>query len=519
LKLVELNGASNTKNSSQLSLVSNSTLINTNGTLTKQHQPQAIYSNGQINGECSVDKSHQRALFNEYYSNSNASVHLQNCQDQISKLQKHQQNLAQLPPMVPNHQYRFNNNIGTMNDSEQQTKQYQNGIKNQQTQMLDTQLINSRSLSEPRANQTNLANRSSINSQNYSQLTSNFAYDPNDDECRQSSNVDSYQHINGSAETYDNLSDHQLTHQSRIDTNKYLAAQTAQNQQFDRFNPTLRPQYNSMRLPNHQGGGATERDIKSVDREILYNYYKLNSSKQHQPTTLPPPPLHPHQTVNNFVRNTPKRQSLQCYNVRDIKSCERDAGVLTSSSSSSQNTPINNNKNSAIIKMMPPLPPPPPSIIIAPVVENDMTMRSRSGSVTPCHQQQQFETDATEDDDLTCTSSSIYQYDLNNNKSNTHKKDELKQQSDLSENDFLDNLDENDIENFETSKIKMKLMQKQLYDLTNLVNQALINKDLNQLAAVAQYNMQNLYTKNMGFNNLASENQHQSTNKIGNNSL
>ena len=73
----------------------------------------------------------------------------------------------------------------------------------------------------------------------------------------------------------------------------------------------------------------------------------------------------------------------------------------------------------------------------------------------------------------------------------------------LNDNDFLDNLDENDIENFETSRVKMKLMQKQLYDLTNLVNQALINKDLNQLAA--QYNTQSLYAKNFSL-----------THKIGN---
>ena len=173
--------------------------------------------------------------------------------------------------------------------------------------------------------------------------------------------------------------------------------------------------------------------------------------------------------------------------------------------------------------MMPPLPPPPPpSITIAPTPENDITIRSRSGSVTPRHQQQHFETDATEDDDLTCTSSSIYQYELNNN--NNHKKDDAKPQHEqfknaLNENDFIDNLDENDIENFETSKIKMKLMQKQLYDLTNLVNQALINKDLNQLAAVAQYNMQNSYTKNMVSTNFSLESQHQSNNQIGNHFL
>ena len=44
------------------------------------------------------------------------------------------------------------------------------------------------------------------------------------------------------------------------------------------------------------------------------------------------------------------------------------------------------------------------------------------------------------------------------------------------EHEIIDSLDENDIDNFETSKIKMKLMQKQLQTLTNLVHQALINR-------------------------------------------
>ena len=61
------------------------------------------------------------------------------------------------------------------------------------------------------------------------------------------------------------------------------------------------------------------------------------------------------------------------------------------------------------------------------------------------------------------------------------------------EHDLLDSLDENDIDNFETSKMKMKLMQKQLQTLTNLVHQALINRDLNQLAA--QYSMQSIQSQ------------------------
>ena len=124
---MELNGNTNTKNSSQLSLVSNSTIINNGTSASKQHLNN-IYSNGQLNNHTNdsadntntLQKSHQRALFNEYYSNSNTAGHLQNCQDQISKLQKHQQNLAQLPPMIPNHQYRYNLNEPLSTQTQQQ---------------------------------------------------------------------------------------------------------------------------------------------------------------------------------------------------------------------------------------------------------------------------------------------------------------------------------------------------------------------------------------------------------------
>ena len=262
--------------------------------------------------------------------------------------------------------------------------------------------INSRSLSEPR-HQATLANqRASVShlppppppqSQLYTQLSSNFATEhqhraTNDSYSSQQMNRHHHQqHHNSSVETYDNLSDHQLTHQSRIDSSaRHTSPSQPQQQQqqqpqahFDRYtNSSLRPHYNSMRVPNHAALMAvSERDIKSVDREILYNYYKQNSAKQQpQQPTLPPPPGPAH-----FVRNTPKRQSLQVYNIRDIKSCERDLlGALSSSSSSSsshQNTPVNGKSGQHMGHMMS------PSLQQAPVILADATQRSRSGSVTP----------------------------------------------------------------------------------------------------------------------------------------
>ena len=47
----------------------------------------------------------------------------------------------------------------------------------------------------------------------------------------------------------------------------------------------------------------------------------------------------------------------------------------------------------------------------------------------------------------------------------------------------VESLDDTLIEDYESSKVKMRLMQEQLETLTNLVHKALANKDLNQLAA------------------------------------
>lgn len=70
------------------------------------------------------------------------------------------------------------------------------------------------------------------------------------------------------------------------------------------------------------------------------------------------------------------------------------------------------------------------------------------------------------------------------------EEDEDRTVNDKSEQDLLttlDEKDERDIENFESSKMKMALMQKQLQHLTALVQNALVNRDLSQLAVATTH--------------------------------
>ena len=113
-------------------------------------------------------------------------------------------------------------------------------------------------------------------------------------------------------------------------------------------------------------------------------------------------------------------------------------------------------------------------------VYTDLTMqagRSRSESLTPRRDEDLNDQDLTENDlsNLTsyvapASSSGNSCTDSNNN----------------ARSEALNELDERDIEQFETSKMKMKLMQQQLETLTELVHKALVNRDLNQLAEQSQ---------------------------------
>ena len=60
-----------------------------------------------------------------------------------------------------------------------------------------------------------------------------------------------------------------------------------------------------------------------------------------------------------------------------------------------------------------------------------------------------------------------------------------------------------------SSKLKMKQMQKQLKTLTDLVNQALISRDINQLASLAQYSM----NQNLGYDSKSSLNMTNTTSR------
>lgn len=230
---------------------------------------------------------------------------------------------------------------------------------------------NPRSLSEPRhsKNQTK---------------QSNFTYSTTNPQEYYLTNQDLISNSN-QAETYDNLNENQTSHQSRIAKVNY--------NYFDRYNRTLRPIYNSMRVP--------DRDIKSVDRDIGY------------------------------FNQTPRKMNTSSEGYfRDIKSCDRDlmANNTEDDQSSIQST--------------------------LSVKQDGLTNKQSAGE----------------------TSNDIESYD--------EEDDDERTVNDNNEN-LLNSLDENDIENFDNSKIKMKLMQKQLETLTNLVHQALVSKDLNRLEMAA----------------------------------
>ena len=405
--------------------------------------------------------------------------------------------------MVPNHQYRYSSVQPPVQAQQKQLDESSAPSQYSSSTITNgmSSSVNHRSLSEPRhhANKTTtnlppppppaqnfdhhqVYNPIQTNTLGYKQniMIDEHSSAPSDHQnfyVQQPSGKEVQNGTISSAETYDNLNDNSTassggppSHQSRIESkyNQVLQQQQHQQQQspqlhfYERYNATLRPHYHSMRVPN-----GNDRDIKSVDRDILYNFYNQQSKLMAKPSqngyAMPAPP-----SVKNNHQN----------NMRDIKSCDRDFSIQTSISNSTA------------------------PVIISPVSTNgttlnDLQSRSRSGSITPRHQQ--YEADMTEDDAITTSSSICYEM---NGKAKKAKKDDFDLDEDLSsvafnqneENELLNSLDENDIENFETSKIKMKLMQKQLQTLTSLVHQALINRDLNQLA---QFNMQNLQAQSM----------------------
>jgi hypothetical protein len=194
---------------------------------------------------------------------------------------------------------------------------------------------------------------------------------------------------------------------------------------------------------------------------------------------------------------------------RDIRSVDREIIMFTNQQSNQSKLATSSNSNLKQHHRHSLINPPTTMTTSSRPSDNTMSLRvdnaCRSGSITP--QNQQF--DMIEDDDVTTASSlcstARLSTSLNTEQNGTpsRKKQSFKNSSSFSsatnpgehstldkhfQDTFLDTLDESDIGNCDSSKVKMKLMQQQLQTLTNLVHQALINRDLNQLAT--QYNMQ-----------------------------
>ena len=220
-------------------------------------------------------------------------------------------------------------------------------------------------------------------------------------------------------ETYDNL-DAQSAHQSRIESKYALPNALNYNERHKRF---LNPIYNSMKM--------NLRDVKSIDRDVMYSFQaEKSSSQKSEPQT---PQLSRQSTLNEqSFSESPKK-------IKDSN----------------------------------------------------------------------IEIDATEDDTLSLPSSlSIRGFkNFHNNFSQNLDSTEFDVECDDDERTL--NQETNIDENCDESKLKMNFMQKQLETLTNLVHQALINKDLNRLEDIAQtakLNQKRLLPKNANKSNINSLN-------------
>ncbi|RNA18458.1 Actin interacting 3, partial [Brachionus plicatilis] len=202
------------------------------------------------------------------------------------------------------------------------------------------------------------------------------------------------QTLNSNVETYDNL-DGQSAHQSRIESKYVLPAPLSYH---DRYNRSLNPIYNSMRIES--------RDAKSVDRDAVYKNGASAALKSEPPT----PQLSRQSTINehSFAQS-----------------------------------------------------------VAAP--------KTKIGGA---------DIDATEDDTISLPSSISARGFKNFHADFSKNLDSTEYDVECDDDEKTVN-EENVVESCENSKLKMKLMQKQLETLTNLVHQALINKDLNRLEGIA----------------------------------
>ena len=402
-------------------------------------------------------------------------------QPQLLEYKAAQQTNLQLPPppVVPNYV---------------QLQQQQQIIQNQQGYVLNS--TKEFQKSNNRKSQVNFQTPLESSQRDYQ----NNRYDDNYSikESYYNQNVEKQQNASSSSvETYDNLNDNQINHQSRIDS-RYSNIdgfnQLNKEQQlnyFNRYNSSLKPKYNSMRIPN-----TSDRNSKTIDPREVYDMNFCNESNRNNLSTRNAPNnvlmgigIKQQQQLNRkSCINPTTNQLINHANLRDIKSCEREFLVSNdlSTSTNLNNNTLNNTSTCTTI-----LP------VSSVTHQRD---HSRSGSITPRHQV--YDTaEMTEDDDLTTASGSLCfntAYSKNEmigkqhaklltNKLNNlnHERRYIEINGIESKNEHSDFL-ENDCSN-ENSKTKIKLMQNQLQTLVNIVNKALISRDLNQLAT--DYNM------------------------------
>ncbi|CAF0714137.1 unnamed protein product [Brachionus calyciflorus] len=281
----------------------------------------------------------------------------------------------------------------------------------------ETVSLNPRSLSEPR-NQIKKASQTT--QPNTQQVYQNPIYNQQSKQEYFLTNQDLInQTINSTVETYDNL-DVQTSHNSRIES-KYPNNQ--QINYYDRYNRSLNPIYNSMRVGS--------RDVRSVDRDVLYSHHKAPS--------------------------TPRKISL------DLQS---------------------------------------------PQLSRQSTLNDSTFTDSPSKLKNTFDADATEGDTISLPSSiSIRGFKNFQNEKNLDLTD---YDVECDDDDKTVNEEHFEVENFEESRLKIKMMQRQLETLTNLVHQALVNKDLNKLEDIAQtakfnqhkFSRTNLYSNKPGINHI-----------------
>lgn len=243
----------------------------------------------------------------------------------------------------------------------------------------------------------------------------------------------------------------------------------------------MRPIYNSVRIGN-------SRDIKSVDRDPIYAQVMANGTcraySKPVATNNGQPQCNSTSTRSNVLmsltghgKQTAHKQRQSLLNVpfvervaaRDIRSCERDYAAETENSALSSSVVkgqkkrtlnTNENMNQLIIENERSDEPIPTIEVTAPHLMKPTKSTSDS---TECYEEDEHY--GSQDDD-----------------------DEERTLNDKSEQDLLASLDETNheqAESEESSKVKIALMQKQLQHLTDLVQNALINRDFSQLAVAS----------------------------------